>query len=115
MADVGYLQDDNGNKSAMRLMCLMAMIAAIAFGALVVFRGDPSGNGLYISAMFLAAAMGGKIGQKALEQPGMPKATLLQSISTVTGEGLQTGRSTHDTTLGGSPVGGTFNPLGAGA
>ena len=88
MADVGFLQEGNGNRSAMRLMCMMAMGAAIAFGALVVFRGDPGGNGLYISAMFLAASMGGKIGQKTLEQPAVP----------------QQGASN-------APAVGTFNPL----
>jgi hypothetical protein len=67
MADGGFLQDEHGNNSTMRLMCLMAMGAAIVFGAVVAWRGDPSGTGLYLVGLFLAAAMGGKVGQKALE------------------------------------------------
>ena len=103
---VGYLQDDAGNKSAMRLMCIIAMAAAVAFGALVVFRGDPGGNGLYMSAMFLAAAMGGKIGQKALEQPSAPITTVLNAPS------IETAVRNVVEAVNASPKMGSFNPLG---
>src|SRR5262249_23482331 len=69
MAEVGFLEDDHGNKSSMRLLCLMAMVAAVAIAGLMMLKGDPGGNGLYLCGMFLTAAMGGKAGQKWLEQP----------------------------------------------
>jgi hypothetical protein len=74
MADVGYLQEDNGNKSCMRLQCLMAMIGAIALSALIMFRGDPGGSGLYLVGMFLTASIGGKAAQKWMEAPASPHA-----------------------------------------
>jgi hypothetical protein len=70
----GFLEEDNGNKSSMRLMALIALIAAIIFGVLILLRGDPSGNGLYLTIGFLIAAFCPKAIQKfAEEQMRRPK------------------------------------------
>ena len=62
-----FLQDDQGNQSCMRLMCCTSLVAAIAFGAVVVVgKGGPDGVMLVLS--FLVAAFAPKAVQKALEQ-----------------------------------------------
>ena len=62
----GFLSEDNGNKSAMRLMCLMSLSAAIAFGWLVV-TGRGSNDGPLIVYAFLGCAFAPKVAQKYLE------------------------------------------------
>lgn len=62
----GFLSEDNGNRSAMRLMCLMSLCAAIAFGWLVVV-GKGSNDAPTIVWAFLGCAFAPKVAQKHLE------------------------------------------------
>ena len=62
----GFLTEDNGVPSSMRLMCCASLLAAIVFGAVVVVgKGGPDGFAVVIA--FLTAAMGGKTIQKFAE------------------------------------------------
>jgi hypothetical protein len=68
---VGFFQEDNGNYSSMRLMSMVALIAAVMFGTLTIFgAGGPNnaGNGIYITSAFLIAAFAPKAVQKFAEQ-----------------------------------------------
>jgi hypothetical protein len=68
---VGYFQEDNGNYSSMRLMSMVALIAAILFGLLTVLGVGGStnaGNGIYITFGFLVSAFAPKAVQKFAEQ-----------------------------------------------
>ncbi len=62
----GFLSEDNGNNSAMRLMCLIALLAAIVFGWLVV-TGRGGNDGQVIVFAFLGCAFAPKVAQKYLE------------------------------------------------
>jgi len=65
----GFLQDNNGNNSAMRLMSLIALIAAICFGSYTLFKSKEVGSvGTNITFAFLAASFGGKAAQKFAEK-----------------------------------------------
>jgi hypothetical protein len=57
---VGLLEDGQGNFSSMRLAFVLALINSIAMSWFVLLRGDPTGVGLYLVALFLIAAFGGK-------------------------------------------------------
>ncbi|MEB3189698.1 MAG: hypothetical protein VKL42_05065 [Snowella sp.] len=64
----GFLQDNNGNNSAMRLMSLIALIAAICFGSYTLVNSKDVGSvGTNITFAFLAASFGGKAAQKFAE------------------------------------------------
>ena len=63
----GYLEDDNGNRSEMRLMCLISLTAAIAFGGMTLILKDVGPNGLYITFAFLLGAFCPKYLQKFIE------------------------------------------------
>ena len=69
-APVGFFQEDNGNKSSMRLMSIVALIASIVFGVLTVLgAGGANGqNGIYITFGFLLAAFAPKAVQKFAEK-----------------------------------------------
>lgn len=62
-----YLEDDNGNKSAIRAMSIMALVAAIVFGWLVVSGNGNNGEGLQVTYAFLVAAFAPKVVQKFAE------------------------------------------------
>lgn len=64
---MGFFQEDNGNKSAMRLMCFIALIAAIVFGIFSVTMPGADEPGIALTGMFLTAAFGGKVTQKLAE------------------------------------------------
>ncbi len=81
----GFLEESPGNRSAMRLMCLLALLASIAFAAVTMLRSAPmlsrdSGGqetltypprddtGMIISFAFLLAAFAPKVLQKFAEQ-----------------------------------------------
>ncbi len=62
----GYLTDDKGNPSSMRVMCLMSLLAAIVYGYLVV-SGHAGPDGTLIVYAFLGCAFAPKAAQKYLE------------------------------------------------
>ncbi|WP_216906431.1 hypothetical protein [Synechococcus sp. CCY 0621] len=81
----GFLEESPGNRSAMRLMCLLALLASIGFAAVTMVRSAPmltrdsSGQetltspprddtGIVISFAFLLAAFAPKVLQKFAEQ-----------------------------------------------
>lgn len=64
----GYLEEAPGKSSSTRLMAMVSLVAAVAFGFLAVLRPDPAGNAAYVTTIFLVAAFGGKVGQKFAEQ-----------------------------------------------
>ena len=67
----GFFSEDNGNKSSMRLMSFVALIAAIIFGGLTILTdSDKSNNtdGIYITFGFLLAAFAPKAVQKFAEE-----------------------------------------------
>lgn len=68
-AKPGYLEDDQGNPSSMRLMSVLALIASIVFGLLTILHPVASKgiNGLYITIAFLLAAFAPKALQKFAE------------------------------------------------
>ncbi len=61
---VGFFDEDNGNKSPMRLMSFTALIAAIIFGALTTLGVGGGQEGIYITFGFLLAAFAPKAHQK---------------------------------------------------
>jgi len=65
----GYLDDDKGTPSSMRLMSMVALIASIAFGIITIFHtvNGKNLNGLYITFAFLLAAFAPKALQKFAE------------------------------------------------
>lgn len=72
---VGFLQDDHGHQSSMRLMCLIALAAAVVFGALsvlaainVIGNGSGGADAITITFGFLVAAFAPKAIQKFAEQ-----------------------------------------------
>jgi hypothetical protein len=69
----GFFQEDNGNYSSMRLMSMVALIAAIVFGFLTILGPGGSNNaantnGIYITFGFLISAFAPKAVQKFAEQ-----------------------------------------------
>ncbi len=69
---IGFFQEDNGNKSSMRLMAFTSLLAAIVFGFItikfsLVSQFNPD-TGIYITFGFLIAAFAPKTIQKFAEQ-----------------------------------------------
>ena len=71
----GFLEDDQGNPSSMRLMSVIALFASIVFGLLTILHpvGSQGVNGLYITMAFLLAAFAPKALQKFAEAKFPPK------------------------------------------
>ena len=66
---VGFLDEDAGQKSSMRLMCFISLIAAIGFGAITLLVKGPDGStGLFITMGFLLGAFAPKALQKFMEE-----------------------------------------------
>jgi hypothetical protein len=72
---VGFLQDDQGHQSSMRLMSLIALLTAVVFGALsvlaaieVIGNGSGGADAITITFGFLVAAFAPKAVQKFAEQ-----------------------------------------------
>ncbi len=67
-SSAGFLQDNNGNNSAMRLMCVISLFTAIFFGGYTLVNSNQVGPvGTNITFAFLAASFGGKAAQKFAE------------------------------------------------
>ena len=71
----GFLEDDQGNRSSMRLMSVIALIGSIVFGLISILHPVASKgvNGLYITMAFLLAAFAPKALQKFAEMRVAPK------------------------------------------
>ena len=65
----GYLENDQGNPSSMRLMSMIALFASIAFALITILHSAATQNlnGLYITIAFLLAAFAPKALQKFAE------------------------------------------------
>ncbi len=65
----GFLDNDQGHPSSMRIMSVIALIASIAFGLITILHPVASKglNGLYITIAFLLAAFAPKALQKFAE------------------------------------------------
>ncbi|ELS05161.1 hypothetical protein Xen7305DRAFT_00049030 [Xenococcus sp. PCC 7305] len=67
----GFFCENNGNRSSMRLMSFIALIAAIVFGAVTIMNsGNTNSNtdGIYITFGFLLSAFAPKAVQKFAEE-----------------------------------------------
>ena len=64
---VGFLQEDNGNNSSMRLMSFIALITAIVFGLVTLFNENAKEVGINLTFSFLVAAFTPKAVQKFAE------------------------------------------------
>ncbi len=71
----GFLEDNDGNPSSMRLLSFIALFASIGFGVIVITnRGSTmNGDGLIIFFAFLVAAFAPKALQKLAESKFPPK------------------------------------------
>ena len=68
MSEVGVFSEDNGNTSAMRVMCFMALLAAMGFGIITLTMPGANGTfGVYLTMAFLLAAFAPKALQKFSE------------------------------------------------
>ncbi|MDJ0718129.1 MAG: hypothetical protein QNJ54_28540 [Prochloraceae cyanobacterium] len=65
---VGFMKEDNGNFSSMRLMSLISLISAIAFGGFTLAHPDVKEVGINLTFSFLVAAFTPKAVQKFAEQ-----------------------------------------------
>lgn len=61
----GFMEDDNGNRSMMRLLAFFAIGMAAVFGGFACFRDSSAAE--YLSMFWLSAGLGSKLGQKAVE------------------------------------------------
>jgi hypothetical protein len=70
----GYFEDDAGNRSCMRVMSFISLLAAIGLAVMVVAKGSPQGgesfpsNGVILAGLFLVGAFAPKVFQKAIEK-----------------------------------------------
>ena len=72
----GFLNEDNGNRSSMRLMCLISVILAGVIALITMLKpGADTSSGLYFTGMFLSAGFGGKFAQKWPEANGLSKVS----------------------------------------
>ena len=72
---IGFMQDDQGHQSSMRLMSMMALLSAIVFGALSILAAvgligasSAGADAITITFGFLVAAFAPKAIQKFAEQ-----------------------------------------------
>jgi len=76
MADeevVGFMEEANGAKSSMRLMCFISLMASIGFGLITLLRpGTDGSTGLFMTMGFLLGAFAPKALQKFMEEK-LPK------------------------------------------
>ena len=65
----GYLDDDKGAPSSMRLMSVISLFASIGFGSITIFNRveGTNQNGLFITFAFLLGAFAPKALQKFAE------------------------------------------------
>jgi hypothetical protein len=64
----GFLQDNDGNNSSIRLMCFLSLLTAIFFGDYTLVNSNQVGQvGTNLTFAFLAASFGGKVAHKFAE------------------------------------------------
>lgn len=63
----GYLTDDNGTPSSMRVMSFISLIAAIIFAYILMVTPQPDSNHVFIVFAFLLSAFAPKALQKYSE------------------------------------------------
>lgn len=63
----GFLKDNDGKPSSMRLMSLIALFTSIWFGWITIKSTAVDKNGIYITTAFLLAAFAPKALQKFIE------------------------------------------------
>lgn len=64
----GFFTEDNGNKSMIRLISFLCLLASIGFGAVACVKPkEETAAATNLSFTFLTAAIAGKVGQKVLE------------------------------------------------
>ena len=66
--ETGFLTDDQGNPSSMRVMSVVALVASILFGLVPVVFPDYKDVSMYMHTTFLTAAFGPKVAQKWIEK-----------------------------------------------
>tara|TARA_Y100000294_G_scaffold115951_1_gene107509 strand:- start:213 stop:515 length:303 start_codon:yes stop_codon:yes gene_type:complete len=66
-SQVGFFQEDSGNKSSIRLMSFVALLASIIFALITMLHKDAGVEGIYIVFGFLLAAFAPKALQKFAE------------------------------------------------
>lgn len=76
---IGFFEDDNGARSSMRLMSVIALVAAILFEFLTLWLAyhgkSDGGNGIILTFGFLMSAFAPKVVQKFAEQKISPTVT----------------------------------------
>ena len=63
----GFLRDNEGKPSSMRLMSFIALFSSIWFGWITINGNETNQNGIYITTAFLLAAFAPKALQKFIE------------------------------------------------
>ena len=77
---IGFLQDEQGNNSAVRLMSISSLFAAIAFGAYTITHAQEVGNvGTNLTFLFITYAFGGKVAQKFVEGEAIKSRVIIQA------------------------------------
>lgn len=68
MASKGFLEESTGNKSNMRLMSMIALLASLVFGLITLLHsGANDENGIWLTFGFLLGAFAPKALQKFAE------------------------------------------------
>jgi hypothetical protein len=94
---VGFFQEAPGVNSSMRLMCFLALLAAISSGGWTIWN-DPQaagGVGMHLTYAFLLAAFAPKLAQKiaeeklgiTIQEPPPPTAVITAAAVTVKPQG----------------------------
>ena len=64
---IGFLEEGYKQKSAMRLMCFISLMASLCFAFISIFKSDTKEVSLQLSYTFLVAAFAPKAIQKFAE------------------------------------------------
>jgi hypothetical protein len=82
---VGFLQDEQGNDSAVRLMSICSLVTAIAFGSYTITHVQEVGAvGINLTFLFITYAFGGKVAQKLVESESVKSRSIIQANKQLT-------------------------------
>lgn len=70
----GTFEESPGRKSWMRFACTVALIQALVTSWFIIIKGDPSGNGMYLTIFWALLAFCPKFVQKFAEAWANKKA-----------------------------------------